>query len=191
MAICIFTMMAADYITNMYIDVNNANTTMRSMPFDEAITEIQQKKITMFYTLQQISATLFMLNNIESTFGPLFAIQIAAFLMTLVRKGIITPNTWHLVYSFSLIINIFILNTYNTTQFVYVFFGTQYIKILRLKLRLNKYLCWGSLFIIYSCVNIPQLSYQSSINTYFIRLYLIVQIYILRSLYLKLNVKIL
>jgi hypothetical protein len=76
-------MMGADYITNMYSDVNNANTTMRSMPFDEAITEIQQKKITMFYTLQQISATLFMLNNIESTFGPLFAIQIAAFLMTL------------------------------------------------------------------------------------------------------------
>ncbi len=41
MDICIFTMMGADYITNMYIDVNNANTTMRSMPFDEAITEIQ------------------------------------------------------------------------------------------------------------------------------------------------------
>ncbi len=44
MAICILTMMGADYITNMYIYVNNANTTMRSMPFDEAITEIQQKK---------------------------------------------------------------------------------------------------------------------------------------------------
>jgi len=41
----------------------------------------------------QILATLFMLGNINTSFTPLLAIQLAAFLMTLVIKSIIGENT--------------------------------------------------------------------------------------------------
>jgi hypothetical protein len=66
----------------------------------------------------QIAATLFMLGNLETCFSPLFAIQIAAFLMTLVRKSIITANTWHILYSLSLWINVF---CYYSTSIKYIF----------------------------------------------------------------------
>jgi len=43
----------------------------------------------------QVCATIFMLGNIDSAFGPLFAIQLSSFLITLVRKNIIKTNIWH------------------------------------------------------------------------------------------------
>jgi hypothetical protein len=56
---------------------------------------------------QQFGATLFMFGNLDSCFAPLLAIQLAAFLMTLVRKNMIDSNTWHRVYNVSLWINVF------------------------------------------------------------------------------------
>ena len=180
MSICILTMLSADYITKIYAEPNNF--TMRSMPYSELIPLIEQNKITMFYTLQQISATLFMLMNMNSAFSPLFAIQISSFLMTLVRKSIITSNTWHLLYSGSLIINIVVLNSFNSLQFIHIVFGTQYIKYLRLKLKLNKYFCWISLFIIFRFLDLN--TDYSFLIQYFIGFYLIIQLYIIRPLYL-------
>jgi len=77
------------------------------MPFDNTIGDELQRRITRMQSAQQIGATLYMLGNLDSCFSPMLAIQIAAFLMTLVRKNIIDSTAWHTVYNMSLWINIF------------------------------------------------------------------------------------
>jgi len=77
------------------------------MPFDNTIGDELQRRITRMQSAQQIGATLYMLGNLDSCFSPMLAIQIAALLMTLVRKNIIDSTAWHTVYNMSLWINIF------------------------------------------------------------------------------------
>lgn len=179
--ICFLTMYFADVISE-----NSKNTTMRAMPYCETMEENHKYRITKFHSKQQITATLFMLINIDSAFSPLFAIQIAAFLMTLVRKNIIKPNTWHLLYSWSLMINIFILKTIPLSQIISLNIGIFFFRTLRMKLKINKFLGW---FIIFNLFNSLDLSYIDSyqynkyiINT-IITIYLIKNIYTTRKLY--------
>jgi len=110
-AACYVTMYFADVATSRYNTDPEYNTTMRNMPFDKQTAEEDRTKIIEMQSRQQISATIFMLGNLDSCFSPLFAIQIAAFLMTLVRKNIIHPTMWHLVYNISLWINVFCYNS--------------------------------------------------------------------------------
>jgi hypothetical protein len=83
------------------------STTMRNMPFDNKIGDSDQRQITLMQSSQQIGATLYMLGNLETCFSPMFAIQFAALLMTLVRKSIIDSTAWHIIYNLSLWINVF------------------------------------------------------------------------------------
>ena len=106
-ATCYATMLLADFVTAMYkLPETPMNTTMRNMPFDKRIGEDEQQQIILMQSSQQIGATLYMFGNLDSCFSPMFAIQIAAVLMTLVRKSVIDSNMWHLVYNFSLWINV-------------------------------------------------------------------------------------
>ena len=106
-ATCYLTMMLADTVTAIYKSPETPmNTTMRNMPFDKRIGEDEQQQIILMQSSQQIGATLFMFGNLDSCFSPMFAIQIAAFLMTMVRKSIIDSNMWHLVYNVSLWMNV-------------------------------------------------------------------------------------
>ena len=116
MSICFGTMIVADLITILYSEPGD--TTMRSMPYYQMTPEKDKHIITKFHSNQQVSATMFMLVNIDSAFSPLFAIQFAAFLMTMVKKNIIKPNTWHILYSWSLMINMFIYKTMTSSQFL-------------------------------------------------------------------------
>jgi hypothetical protein len=100
---CVITMIGADIVTNLY---PSGTTTMRQMPFDNTIDEDTQHKIIVMQSTHQIGATLFMFGNADSCFSPMFAIQFAALLMTLVRKSIITTVQWHILYNMSLAINI-------------------------------------------------------------------------------------
>jgi hypothetical protein len=139
---------------------------MNNMPYDEHITEIEQKKITHMHSSMQIGATLYMLGNIDTAFSPLFAIQLAAFLMTLVRKNIIKANTWHIVYALSLWINAFL---YLSPNLSYDFIGeeimlyTIYTKLF-FPLRLNKYIGWT---IIYTLFTLKRIYAPLYIATYF------------------------
>jgi len=108
-AVCYLTMLLADMATAIHqpLDTQSQlNTTMRNMPFDRRIGEEEQKQIILMQSSQQIGATLYMFGNLDSCFSPMFAIQIAAFLMTLVRKNIIDSNMWHIVYNISLWMNV-------------------------------------------------------------------------------------
>lgn len=106
MATCYGTMLLADFISSRHQN-DITTTTMRNMPFDVRIHKKDQESIIRMQSSQQIGATLFMFGNLDSCFTPLYSIQIAAFLMTLVRKNIIDTNVWHILYNTSLWTNVF------------------------------------------------------------------------------------
>ena len=103
---CFATMYLADIVSKVY---PSGTTTMRQMPFDERIAIRDREHIISMQSVHQIVATMYMVGNEDSCFSPLFAIHFAAFLMTLVRKSIITTSVWHLLYNGSLAINVFCL----------------------------------------------------------------------------------
>ena len=100
-----FTMILAD-ITTIYLGADTK--TMRGMPFGDKVSDKDKSLITRMHSQQQFSATIYMLLNFETAFVPLVAIQLAAFLMTLVRKSIIKELDWHRIYAISLWICIFL-----------------------------------------------------------------------------------
>lgn len=138
---CFSTMISADVISYMYKEKNGK--TMRNMPFDKNIPVEKQNEITFMHSIMQIGATTYMLGNIDTAFSPLLAIQLAAFLMTLVRKSIIDAMTWHSIYSLTLWINILlylrekvefiIIHQVMMKNFIYIFFPY----------RINKYIGWS------------------------------------------------
>ena len=140
-------MVFADIVSNEY----KAETkTMRGMPFDKNMNEKEKISITLMHSNQQFGATMFMLSNIDGAYSPLLAIQIAAFLMTLVRKGIISALDWHRAYAISLWLNIFVYWSFNKYNIpIYIIFGTYIFSYARIDYRYNKYLVWN---IIFACV---------------------------------------
>jgi hypothetical protein len=123
----------ADIISNKYI--NNEMTTTRDINFNNIIT----KK---FYAISQIVATTILLlhKNPDSSFTIMFPIQLSAFLMTLVRKKIISNNQWHIYYTLSLIFPylLFNLNLIKSSTNMHLY--TLLHIFLRLGLKTNKYL---------------------------------------------------
>jgi hypothetical protein len=184
MGVCFGTMIIADLITKQYAEPGD--TTMRAMPYAENTPKEDVNKITKFHSNQQVTATIFMLCNMDSAFSPLFAIQFAAFLMTLVRKSIIRPNTWHLLYSLSLMINILILYTLTLSQVVRVFIVIQCFRLLRMKFRMNKYIAWMITFSIFTMLDLRYIDsyiYAQTIIHGIMTVYIVKNIYTTRNLY--------
>jgi hypothetical protein len=141
-AIVIGTLGAADMAT-WYFKAND--TTMRGMPFDERIPIVVRNKMNLFYSVSQVLATMNCLfsNNIDTPFLVLFPIQIAAFLMTLVKKGYLSTTGWHVLYSLALGLNYAhafylgkLVGSYNYWRLALLFC------LLRFEFRFNKYLLW-------------------------------------------------
>jgi hypothetical protein len=146
---CYITMICADFTTYLY-NINKKNgTTMKNMPFNDNISIKDQNKITLMHSSSQIAATLFMFGNIDTAFSPMFAIQMAALLMTLVRKNIISTNMWHILYSLTLWINIYFYNILCIDFIIthYILY-TIYTNIFFYK-KMNKYINWTIIFILY------------------------------------------
>jgi hypothetical protein len=186
MATCIGTMLVADQITNVYAEPGD--TTMRAMPFSEVTDETSKQKITKFHSAQQVCATIAMLLNMDSAFAPMFAIQFAAFLMTLVRKNIIKPNTWHLLYSWSLMINVFLYFTMTIKHAIVMATSTYLFRYLRFTNKMNKYIAWIIIFIyIYFINSFPNLETitPNCVSWAIVIYYLTKNIYNSRALYLR------
>lgn len=79
-AVCLLTMVAADAATARCAE----GSTMRAMPFDGALTVSQRRAVTLYHSVSQAHATALMVLRADAAFAPLLAIQLAAFLMTLV-----------------------------------------------------------------------------------------------------------
>lgn len=139
--VCYSVLFLSEYITNKYKNIQNGNT-MRNMPFEPTIPEEAKQKITKMHSIMQIGATVFMLGNIHSAFSPLFAIQTSAFLMTLVRKSIITSNTWHLCYTIGLYLNFLLFPTFSPSFIFYLGFVITIHKKIVFPYKINKYIAW-------------------------------------------------
>lgn len=103
--VVLVTMALADYVTAYY---KNIGTVMRGMPISEYISADLKKQLDNFYAICQFLATMQMIfsYNLDSVFIVAFPIQISMFLMTLVRKSIITSGGWHFYYTMSLLTNV-------------------------------------------------------------------------------------
>lgn len=140
----------ADVVSDKY--QNNDKTTTRDIPhnIDNKIIIDANKK---FYAISQIAATstLLITSNPDNGFVIMFPIQFSTFLMTLVRKGFISNNQWHIFYSLSLalpyIINYNMISVNNNKLYINIFHV-----ILRLMLRTNKFFNFAMVTILYKFV---------------------------------------
>jgi len=142
--IVLATIYLADHTTRYYkrIDaVPHNDSTMRGMPMPDSWSTNTVSSLNMFYSVSQVLATLGTLiaTNMEVHFIILFPIQLAAFLMTCVRKGIITSRTWHILYATALGINYlyWIRQIHLFSVLVVLVFC-----VARFTYRINKYLLW-------------------------------------------------
>ena len=151
----IATIAAADVATKFYTPQGS---TMRSMPFPEWIPDNVRTVWNLFYSICQIYATLecLMRYDMAHAFMVLFPIQLAAFLMTCVRKGIITNQGWHIYYSLSLLTTIAYAMTCekSLTPKDYIFYNSVAIgfTILRFCFKLSKYILWLAILITYTLI---------------------------------------
>jgi hypothetical protein len=103
-----WTLAIADRITEHYRSMQNighGDTTMRMMPYPPSWPAGVRAALNAYYGFSQFIATTAILLN-TSLFTLLmsaFPIQLAAFLMTCVRKGILSNAGWHVIYTASLV----------------------------------------------------------------------------------------
>lgn len=147
---CFGTMIFADIITFLFNEKGKNGKTMRNMPFDKSIPNNLQIDIIRMHSIMQIGATSFMLGNIDTAFSPLFAIQLAAFLMTLVRKSIISTTTWHAIYSLSLWINFGFFTTLSCDYILLQQIMIHSFQKVFFPYKINKYIAWSLLFGLYT-----------------------------------------
>jgi hypothetical protein len=159
MIACILTNISADIVTYFY----KKGSTIADIPFD-GISSEKERKIRRSYSSAQLSATLFMLCDLEIIFLPLCAIQIAPFLMTLIKKGYGDKTTFHMVYSLMITINY--LPLYDSTDLIVkLHILRKILEIVRFDYNVNKYIMWPITFFIfyklqeYTITNIPLLNY--------------------------------
>lgn len=137
---------AADLITKE-LRINSNETTTATMPYWPNCSIKMEKRFKEFYAYCQYLATLSCIscNNIFWPFIVMFPIQLASFLMTLVRKGLLSSANYHFIYTLSLCLP-FLAGIYHTykmqsIEFLLLLITGKILLELR-KLGLNKYTIW-------------------------------------------------
>jgi NAD(P)H-flavin reductase len=140
--ICIMSSMyLADTVTKHLSEYNESTTA--TMPYWSGINPSLQKSIKYFYSHAQIAATLACLfGKIDIIMYMIFPIQIASFLMTLVRKNIISTFSYHLLYALSLFSG-YLINYADVLLYKTILLGA-FILFCRTNLKINKYLIWAN-----------------------------------------------
>lgn len=144
------TLVAADWISRRFADERRrGETTMRDMPYPEDWSARVCDGLTLYYAFSQVCATAYVLfaRDAKFPFVILFPIQIAAFLMTCVRKGLIGPRGWHIGYAAALGLN-YVYGIAEPSPAV----GDRWLRwsiifgfcILRFRCRVSKYLLWAA-----------------------------------------------
>jgi len=125
--------------------------TTNSMPYPYRSRKPDQVMTKDFYAMSQFLATaLAATDDPEATFWPVLGIQMAAFSMTLVRKGIIDAHHYHFIYSVALMVPSFLFlraaafgeksNVHNVGMWLYL--GWM-VKVVRFRWGTNKYVLWS------------------------------------------------
>lgn len=135
------TIVAADMSSNHFVSDEK---TMRGMPFPDCVSEDMRRLVTYYYNFSQFGATTVILSKrgLESPFVMMFPIQLAAFLMTLVKKNIISPGAWHILYAGSLALG-YIHTKQHADPTNRYSMALVTAAALRLLLRANKYMVWA------------------------------------------------
>jgi hypothetical protein len=123
------------------------DSTMRGMPMPDSWSPITVASLNMYYSVSQVLATLgtLIIPGMETHFLILFPIQLAAFLMTCVRKGIITSTTWHVLYAGALGLNyLYWIRSIHLPSVVVVLI----VCLARFVWKVNKYLLWGGVVVV-------------------------------------------
>ena len=157
LGIVIFHHYLADMATAKYQKDNK--TTTRDIPYDTKNTWIPyvNKK---FYAISQLLATsaILLSDNCDNGFFIMFPIQLSTFLMTLVRKNIISNNIWHILYAMSLsvpyLLNLNIIKPINTEN--NKFYASIIYVLFRLFFRLDKYI--NMIFLTYYYINVKHIN---------------------------------
>ena len=140
LAIVLLAMKLADVSTE-YLRENKKETTTATMPYWSDCPAAFQSAIKYFYTHSQFMATVVCLfATIPYVLAVAFPIQIASFLMTLVRKNIISAFWYHMFYGGSLLI-VYLINAADPALYPVIILGIALICI-RVHLKLNKYALW-------------------------------------------------
>ena len=140
LAFVLFAMKMADFSTE-HLRENRKETTTASMPYWSDCPASLQYMIKYFYTHSQFMATIVCLfAEIPYILAVAFPIQIASFLMTLVRKNIISAFWYHMFYGGSLLI-VYLINLADVKLYPIVLLGIALIYA-RVNLKLNKYVLW-------------------------------------------------
>ena len=140
LAFVLLAMKMADVSTE-YLRENRKETTTASMPYWSDCPASIQSAIKYFYTHSQFMATIVCLfAEIPYILAVAFPIQIASFLMTLVRKNIISAFWYHMFYGASLLI-VYLINAADLKLYPLILIGVALIYI-RVHLKLNKYVLW-------------------------------------------------
>lgn len=102
--VTLLNMYLADLVTEACKGENSS--TIRSMPYPDYLPNVYKPAINYFYSASQIFATANCLfGGIDEVFATVFPIQMAAFMMTCVRKSIISAGAWHFYYTLTLLSN--------------------------------------------------------------------------------------
>ena len=140
LAIVLLAMKLADVSTE-YLRENKKETTTATMPYWSDCPAAFQSAIKYFYTHSQFMATVVCLfGKIPYVLAIAFSIQIASFLMTLVRKNIISAFWYHMLYGGSLLI-VYLINAADPELYPVIILGIALIYI-RIHLKFNKYVLW-------------------------------------------------
>ena len=140
LAFVLFAMKMADFSTE-HLRENPKETTTATMPYWSDCPASIQSAIKYFYTHSQFMATVVCLfAEIPYILAVAFPIQIASFLMTLVRKNIISAFWYHMFYGGSLLV-IYMINAADVKLYPLILIGVVLIYA-RVNLKLNKYILW-------------------------------------------------
>ena len=140
LAFVLFAMKMADFSTE-HLRENPKETTTATMPYWSDCPASLQSAIKYFYTHSQFMATIVCLfAEIPYILAVAFPIQIASFLMTLVRKNIISAFWYHMFYGGSLLI-VYLINAADVKLYPLILIGVALIYA-RVNLKLNKYVLW-------------------------------------------------
>mmetsp|Transcript_25327 Transcript_25327/g.86730 ORF Transcript_25327/g.86730 Transcript_25327/m.86730 type:complete len:385 (-) Transcript_25327:158-1312(-) len=151
---------AADAVTDHIGDREKRTT--NSMPYPDPVQEGQRKRVRYEYASAQFAAVAACIGGDASiAFMTMLPIQSAAFLMTLVRKNLITTRAYHGIYSFTFLvcwITTAVRVCYmDSTVITLIMNGivARYTRNLRLFYKVNKYVAWTGMICFVELAMIP------------------------------------
>lgn len=146
LGIVLLAMKLADLSTE-HLRENKKETTTATMPYWSDCPANVQSAIKYFYTHSQFMATFVCLfGKIPYILSVAFPIQFASFMMTLVRKNIISSFWYHMLYGGSLLA-VYLINAADISLYPIILIGSLLI-YLRVNMKLNKYVLWMTLGIV-------------------------------------------